>query len=68
MHVRDIRATVPGVKAGGFMRRRKRLAIAVVVAALLSGPLTTGVEVFALNLVGLGIGAAAQAVPGAEVP
>ena len=63
MHVKDIRATVPGVKAGavyagGFMQRRNRLTVAVVVAALLFGPLATGdSETFALNLVGLGIGA-----------
>ena len=63
MHVRDIRATAPGVnavavQAGGFMGRRKLLTVVVVVAVLLFGPLvTTGVEVFALNLVGLGVGA-----------
>ena len=60
MHVK---ATVPrvkgvAVKAGGFMRRRKRLTIAVVVAALLLGPLlTTDGELVFLNAVGLGLGA-----------
>ena len=63
MHVKDIRATVPrvmgvAVKAGGFIRRRKRLTVAVVVAALLAGPLvTTDGELFVLNAVGLGLGA-----------
>ena len=63
MHVKDIRATVPrvagvAVKAGGFIRRRKRLTVAVVVAALLVGPLvTTDGELFVLNAVGLGLGA-----------
>ena len=63
MHVKDIKATVPmvkgvAVKAGGFMRRHKRLTIAVVVAALLLGPLvTTDGELVFLNAVGLGLGA-----------
>ena len=64
MHVKDIKATVPmvkgvAVKAGGFMRRHKRLTIAVVVAALLlAGPLvTTDGELVFLNAVGLGLGA-----------
>ncbi len=63
MRIEDIRATVPrvagvAVRAGGFIRRRKRLAVAVVVAALLFGPLvTTDGELFVLNAVGLGIGA-----------
>ena len=62
MHVKDIQATVPmvkglAVKAGGFMRRHKRLTIAVVVAALLLGPLmTTDGELVFLNAVGLGLG------------
>ena len=63
MHVKDIQATVPKVKGvavgfGGFLGRRKRLTVAVV-AALLVGPLllTGDVEVFALNMVGLGFGA-----------
>ena len=63
MHVKDIKATVSrvkgvAVKAGGFMRRHKRLTIAVVVAALLLGPLvTTDGELVFLNAVGLGLGA-----------
>ena len=64
MHVRDIQATVPRVMGiavgfGGFLRRRKRLTVAVVAALLVMGPLplTGGVEVFALNMVGLGFGA-----------
>ena len=63
MHVKDIKATVSrvkgvAVKAGGFIRRRKRLTIAVVVAALLFGPLvTTDGELVFLNAVGLGLGA-----------
>ena len=63
MHVKDIKATVSrvtglAVKAGGFMRRRKRLTIAVVVMALLLGPLvTTDGELVFLNAVGLGLGA-----------
>ena len=63
MHVEDIRVTVPrvtgvAVRAGGFIRRRKRLKVAVVVAALLAGPLvTTDGELFVLNAVGLGLGA-----------
>ena len=63
MHVRDIQATVSkvkgfAVKAGGFIRRRKQLTVAVVVAALLVGPLllTGDGEVFVLNAVGLGLG------------
>ena len=41
MHVKELVPKVKGlaVKAGGFIRRRKRLTIAVVVAALLFGPL-----------------------------
>ena len=64
MRVKDIQATVPKVKGvaagfGGFPRRRKRLTVAVVVAALLAGPLllTGDGEVFFLNAVGLGFGA-----------
>ena len=39
MHVKELVPMVKGVavKAGGFMRRHKRLTIAVVVAALLLG-------------------------------
>ena len=64
MHVKDIQATVPKVRGvavgfGGFLRRRKRLTVAVVVAALLLVPLllTGDGEVFVLNAVGLGFGA-----------
>ena len=64
MRVKDIQATVPKVRGvavgfGGFLRRRKRLTVAVVVAALLLAPLllTGDGEVFVLNAVGLGFGA-----------
>ena len=59
MHVKATVSRVKGVavKAGGFMRRHKRLTIAVVVAALLLGPLvTTDGELVFLNAVGLGFG------------
>ena len=66
MHVKELVQKVKGlaVKAGGFMRRHKRLTIAVMVAALLFGPLvTTDGELVVLNAVGLGPRcAAAQAV------
>ena len=60
MHVKELVPKVKGlaVKAGGFIRRRKRLTIAVVVAALLFGPLvTTDGELVFLNAVSLGLGA-----------
>ena len=60
MHVKELVPKVKGlaVKAGGFIRRHKRLTIAVVVAALLLGPLvTTDGELVFLNAVGLGLGA-----------
>ena len=60
MHVKELVPKVKGlaVKAGGFIRRRKRLTIAVVVALLLAGPLVTGDgELVFLNAVGLGFGA-----------
>ncbi len=63
MHVKDIQARVRqvgGVMAGGggFIRRHKRLSIAVVAALLLAGPLVTGDgELVFLNAVGLGFGA-----------
>ena len=64
MHVKDIKATVPRIAGlavgfGGFVRRRKRLTVAVVVAALLVGPLllTGDGELVCLNAVGLGLGA-----------
>ena len=63
MHVRDIKATVSTVRAvlagvGGFVRRHRRLTIAVVVALLLAAPLLTGgADLAIVNAVGLGIGA-----------
>ena len=60
MHVKKLVPKVKGlaVKAGGFMRRHKRLTIAVGLGALLLGPLvTTDGELVFLNAVGLGIGA-----------
>ena len=60
MHVKELVSRVKGVtvKAGGFLGRRKRLSIAVVVALLLAGPLVTGDgELVFLNAVGLGFGA-----------
>ena len=60
MHVKELVPMVKGlaVKAGGFMRQRKQLTIAVVVAVLLFGPLpTTDGELVFLNAVGLGLGA-----------
>ena len=60
MHVKELVPKVKGlaVKAGGFIGRRKRLTIAVVVAALLFEPLvTTDGELVFLNAVGLGLGA-----------
>ena len=61
MRVKDRVPKVMGVAVGlgRFLRRRKRLTIAVVVAALLVGPLllTGDGEVFVLNAVGLGLGA-----------
>ncbi len=60
MYVKELvpRVKAVAVKAGGFMRRHKRLTIAVVVAALLLGPLmTTDGELVFLNAVGLGLGA-----------
>ena len=60
IHVKKLVPKVKGlaVKAGGFIRWRKRLTIAVVVAALLFGPLvTTDGELVFLNAVGLGLGA-----------
>ena len=60
MHVKELVSRVAGlaVKAGGILGRRKRLTIAVVVAALLLGPLlTTDGELVFLNAVGLGLGA-----------
>ena len=63
MHDKDIRATVPEIKSvavgfGSFVRRHKRASIAVVVAALVFGPLlpTGGGEIVVLNAVGLGFG------------
>ena len=44
-------------KAAGFIKRHKRLSIAVAVVLLVAGPLLTGTggETFFLNLVGLGV-------------
>ena len=59
MHVKELVSRVAGlaVKAGGILGRRKRLTIAVMVAALLLGPLlTTDGELVCLNAVGLGFG------------
>ena len=63
MHVMGIKATVPRVKStpvgfGSFIRRHKRASITVAVALSLVGQLmlTGDVDLFALNLVGLGIG------------
>ena len=61
MRVKDGVPKVMGVAVGlgRFLQRRKRLTVAVVVAALLVGPLllTGDGEVFVLNAVGLGFGA-----------
>ena len=66
MHVKELVSRVTGraVRASGILGRRTRLTLAVVVAALLAGPLATGDgELVFLNAVGLGLGdAAAQAV------
>ncbi len=52
---RGQRVLAAAVRAGRFLRRRKPLGIAlVVVAPLLTG---IGLELFFLNLLGLGIGA-----------
>ena len=66
MHVkkRVIQASISQVRnrvveVGGFIRRRKRMTIAVIAAALLMVPLliTRDGEVFVLNAIGLGFGA-----------
>ena len=59
MHVKELGFKDVAVRGRtGFIRRRKRLTIAVVVAALLFGPLlTTDGELVFLNAVGLGLGA-----------
>ena len=61
MHVKELVPRVKGltVKACGILRRRRRLTIAVVVAALLLGPLllTGDGELVCLNAVGFGLGA-----------
>ena len=57
MHTKEriLKVTELAAKVGRFLRRQKRTAIAlVVVAPLLTG---MGIELFALNLLGLGIGA-----------
>ena len=57
MRVKEGVTKVMGVAAGlgKFLRRRKRAAVALLVIAPL--PLTGDVEIFALNLAGLGFGA-----------
>ena len=57
MRVKEGVAKVKGVAVGfgRFLRRRKRAAVALLVIAPLL--LTGDVEIFALNLVGLGFGA-----------
>ena len=57
MRVKDGVPKVMGVAVGlgRFLRRRKRAAVALLVIAPL--PLTGDVEIFALNLIGLGFGA-----------
>ena len=61
MHGKERVTRVKGIAVGfsGFIRRHTRLTVAVVVAALLVGPLllTSDGEVFFLNAVGLGFGA-----------
>ena len=61
MHVKERVTQVKGVTVGfsEFIRRHMRLTVAVVVAALLVGPLLLAGdgEVFVLNAVGLGFGA-----------
>ena len=70
MRVKDGVTKVKGVAAGlgRFLRRRKRAAVALLVIAPL--PLTGDVEIFALNLAGLGFGGASatavHAVQGRE--
>ena len=57
MHTKERgwRVLAAAVRIGRFLRRRKRLGIAlVVIAPLLLG---MGIELFILNLLGLGIGA-----------
>ena len=59
MQVKELVSRVAGraVRAGGILGRRTRLTLAVVVAALLAGPLATGDgELVFLNAVGLGLG------------
>ena len=61
---RGQRAPAAAVRAGRFLRRRKRLGIAlVVVAPLLAG---IGVELFFLNLLGLRNRGAVHSQPGAQ--
>ena len=58
MHVWQRVGAVVGI-AVGFAVRPRRLTVAVVIAALLVGPLalTGDVELFALNALGLGVAA-----------
>ena len=61
MHVKERVTRVKGLAVGfgGLILRHRRLTVAVVVAALLVGPLLLAGdgEVFVLNAVGLGLGA-----------
>ena len=54
---RLVQLKAAAVSVVGFIRRHKRLSIAVAVALLIAGPILTGTggETFFLNLVGLGI-------------
>ena len=57
IRARLVQIKAAAVSVGGFLRRHKRLSIAVVVALPIAGPLLTGTggETFFLNLIGLGI-------------
>ena len=59
MRIRDrfVQTKAVAVAVVGFIRRHKRLSIAVGVALLIAGPLLTGTggETFVFNLIGLGI-------------
>ena len=59
MRIRDRLVHIKAAAASvvGFIKRHKRLSIAVAVALLIAGPLLTGTggETFFFNLIGLGI-------------
>ena len=61
MRIRDrfVQLKAAAVSVVGFIKRHKRLSIAVAVALLIAGPILTGTggETFFLNLIGLGIAA-----------